>query len=174
MQATSTASAFHTFLDYLNVPVQGIIVPQKVYTSHTLVTSSPREPIRFSSQGGAGVNLQSVITSNFHGLANGEQHTPPPDNNGTLAICIHWPGYSPYQKAIPLNKITGKLTYRMLALITAKAIQQWMLEVHRHNIQSTEPNADWSIGSVKFESLWLLELRQISTGLWQPVLFRDI
>ena len=71
----------------MNSHVQGIVVPQKVYTVSSSVALSQRDPIRFSSQSGAGVNLQNVISPSYHGLANGEQLVHLTDN-GSISICI--------------------------------------------------------------------------------------
>ncbi|KAI0764092.1 hypothetical protein BC629DRAFT_1596776 [Irpex lacteus] len=173
MQAPSSTSTFHTFLDYMHLPpVPGIVVPQQAFSPPSAVVPTLREPIRFSTQENAGVNLQNAGIPSYRGLINGDQSVSLESN--VLSIHIHWPGYAPMRRSIPLGNIGNRLTYKMLALMIAKTVQGWMMDVQQKNIQSSEPTSDWHLNQVKFESLWLLELRQISTGLWQPVLLRDV
>ncbi|KAI0696151.1 hypothetical protein BC835DRAFT_884613 [Cytidiella melzeri] len=156
-------------------PMVSIIVPQTVYASPSPGSRQP--PIQFSSNGAPGVSLQSALNPSYNGLTHGTQLVPLPESAGTssISICIQWPGYPPMRKNINFTeKMNGKLTYRMLAMMTAKIVQQCMMEMASPNVRSSERSSDWWASAVPFESLSLLELRHISPGLWQPVLYRDV
>jgi hypothetical protein len=57
-------------MDYLNTSIPGFIVPQRVFPS-----SSPSNipPIKFSTNGVAGVHLQTALNPNSSGLLNANQ-----------------------------------------------------------------------------------------------------
>ena len=99
-----------------------------------------------------------------------------------------WPGYQPWHYVFHIydHAYESKpITLAKLAHEVAKAVRQFkqvstnpslsrQLGLTSCNIQdmngiaSTEQG--WSVNNVKLESLFLLELRHVSTGSWQPVL----
>lgn len=174
----SSAHSYHTFMDYMDykTALPGIIVPQAVYSSTGHNSTQP--PIRFATNGVPGVHLLSALSPNYNGVMNANQPVPFPNNEGKMAfsMCMQWPGYPSVQKKFPIpDKMNnGQFTYRIMAMIVARMVQQCMAELARPGMQSAERSADWWASEVSFDSLWLLELRHVSTGLWQPVLYRVV
>lgn len=75
-------------MDYSSTAGPGrFIVPQQVFSPPSAVTPTFREPIRFSAQGNAGVNLRDVSTPSYSGLMNADQ--PVSLGANTIFICIH-------------------------------------------------------------------------------------
>lgn len=68
-------------------PVPGIVVPQQAFSPPSAVVPTLREPIRFSTQENAGVNLQNAGIPSYRGLINGDQ--PVSLESNVLSIHIH-------------------------------------------------------------------------------------
>ena len=100
---------------------------------------------------------------------------------------LQWPGYEPWHYVVHTYDHaydSRPITLARLAQEVAKAVRQFKqvstgLRLHKSKrltiiiqdmtgIQSREPS--WSMDLINVEDLFLVELRHVSTGSWQPVL----
>ncbi|KAI0790239.1 hypothetical protein BC629DRAFT_1512531 [Irpex lacteus] len=144
-------TSIHTNADYPNFYLHGTVVPQVVYSR----VSAPY-PL-----------FPSILFS--------EGQLPDRDSRPTttmtstkIKLRIMWPGYGEFSRDINAKEHTK----------TGESIPKWKLAfcvaqtVHAfYTSGAVSTNAGvWDIRNIRFEYLQLLELRQVSTGSWQPVL----
>ncbi|KAI0692321.1 hypothetical protein BC835DRAFT_1416616 [Cytidiella melzeri] len=150
----------------------GFIVPQQVYEAPTVY--EPLPPIRFYAHGTPGVRLVDAMQGSLPYLDNRNFAPAVSRRSGRTALRILWPGYNDWQyTSISIQHHTAQATgYTMeeLAYTMAKHIQ------HFYHDMASEICRDrsWSIRNIPFEKLYLLELRHVHTGSWQPVLYYRI
>ncbi|KIP06387.1 hypothetical protein PHLGIDRAFT_119015 [Phlebiopsis gigantea 11061_1 CR5-6] len=173
---TMPAKQYHTFVDFTDGPLhRGVVVPQEVYAAPAGQNFSPQPPLSFSVNGVLGVRLEDALRQPVLGLADGDV---PPNihiSSTRLTLRVSWPGYhlSNYQGAIQLFDNKNHSSPRNLTHIAyqiAKCIQTFYNEQSR----VTGADAGWQLSRYPFERLYLLQLRQVANGSWQPVLSVDI
>ncbi|KAI0092321.1 hypothetical protein BDY19DRAFT_929458 [Irpex rosettiformis] len=163
----------------------GIIVPQEVsnptrHTHHELPT------LVFSHGNLPGINLQAAIRGTHAGSLdhNDRPITTTVETANSINIRILWPGYAEYSTNIivkePGSYQTGGINVPYpiwrIAMSVAKVVQEFYSRavpvVPREHCDRALA-APWNIRNIPFDCLRLFELRQVSLGVWQPVLVYD-
>ena len=100
---------------------------------------------------------------------------------------LQWPGYTPWHSVFHVydHAYEAKgITLARLAYEVARAVKQFKEVIStqfavesnadNRNMQDVSGTASteqgWSVNHIDLEDLFLLELRHVSTGSWQPVL----
>ncbi|GJE92929.1 hypothetical protein PsYK624_090880 [Phanerochaete sordida] len=155
----------------------GVLVPQKVYTPpHNQANAALYAPIRFSTTiNGAqvpGVRLQDALRGLLNGLNDANSHPTLSVTNNRVALRILWPGYEGwhFSNAIDAGGQQHPRTLAHIANQVANRINDFYRE--QRAVVGTEP--DWNLRDIPFESLYLVELRNVSAGSWQPVICRHV
>ncbi|KAJ3556021.1 hypothetical protein NM688_g2257 [Phlebia brevispora] len=165
LQAQSLAAA-------LGPPAQRpriIQVPQLMYIAQR--PFNPVAPVTFFIQAGnrmlKGINLAHALAGNFEGLYDPHRQLEQLSNRPRITCRLEVYGYQSFDsemKAPSRNYVTAPTFPRQtIASRMAHAIRACMQRDGGH----------WAfanIGNVHFNDLWLLEIRHVSRGSWQPVL----
>ncbi|GJE92940.1 hypothetical protein PsYK624_090990 [Phanerochaete sordida] len=161
---------FHTFMDFGDAALPGIVVPQPVYTAPGQFAQLPT--IRFTEGGRPGVRLSNALNKVFQNLAKSNEVPKLSEQAKKITIRINWPGYQPWSyvvHAFDHSYEVRPITLAKLAHEVAKTVR--LLKNDMATSGTVSP--DWSLNNVNIEELVLLELRHVSTGSWQPVLCLD-
>ncbi|KAJ3553987.1 hypothetical protein NM688_g3334 [Phlebia brevispora] len=142
--------------------------PQEVYQNTQ--PHQPRPPVQFFNNGVLGIRLVDAIAGHVSGLH--EAGTLAPLTGANRITCrINWPGYESWSDGLHVvDHNTQPYTLARLAQVIAKTIQKFCGD--NAQVRTREPRADWAVNSIPFESLYLLEIRHVSSGSWQPVISR--
>ncbi|KAJ3553989.1 hypothetical protein NM688_g3336 [Phlebia brevispora] len=172
--AATQPSAYHNFMDYqspVQVPVQGVIVPQEVYrNAQPLPQANP--PVRFYVQNVLGIRLTDALQGNFAHL-HGAGVAVPLTQANRISCRINWPGYEAWSDGMHIiDNNAQPYTLARLAQTIARTIRKFFND--NAHVATQEPRLDWAVNNIPFESLYLLELRHVSTGSWQPVISRQL
>lgn len=151
--------------------IPGILVPQQVYSPPP--GQQPAQllpPLRFFVGQELGVNLQTARDfplGNILRDPNAECVLSNSNNRATLRII--WPGYDRWHHENSLDARPGRTLEQVARQVAARI---WEF----HQAMSTVPggNPDWDLRNVPFRDLYLVELRNVSQGSWQPVLCRRV
>ncbi|GJE92957.1 hypothetical protein PsYK624_091160 [Phanerochaete sordida] len=106
------------------------------------------------------------------GLDNANTHPTLSQTNNRVALRILWPGHGSWTLTNALDT-GGQQNPRTLAQIAnqvANRIHEFYNE--QRTVGGTEP--DWNLAGIPFDSLYLVELRNVSAGSWQPVICRRV
>ncbi|KAJ3553985.1 hypothetical protein NM688_g3338 [Phlebia brevispora] len=156
---------FHTMDCYGSIQFRGVILPQEVY--QPLVPDQSRPPVRFIVDDVLGIRLVDAIA--WHGRLHGTGTVAPLTEANRITCRINWPGYEPWSHGLHVVDHNAQpYTLMRLAQAIARTIQEFFLD--NTHVKTQEPRPDWDINSIPFESLYLLEIRHVSTGSWQPVI----
>lgn len=146
----------------------GVIVPQTVY-----IPDGGNQPLA----GGAVVSFYPGIPlprALQLGAGQGFDNRPPTTSldRARLTLRVLWPGYAPWSTNLNVRERTPTADpvplHRLIRRI-AESVRNFYQE--RNNAPFNQVAAgDWSLNRIPFERLYLLELRQVSPGSWQPVL----
>ncbi|KAI0692327.1 hypothetical protein BC835DRAFT_61314 [Cytidiella melzeri] len=164
--------------NFVNTPgdLEGVIVPQKVYQG-TASIHNPRPDIRFFAHGEVGVSLELAARAGFcsnSGMDDGETRPPIDANAIKTTIRIEWPGYRSFSTSIAIQvNLQGEsqiVTKAKLAQAVARAVKKFFESPEHTRFIPPEDFKQWSLSKVKFDKLFLYELRHVSPGSYQPVL----
>ncbi|KAJ3553988.1 hypothetical protein NM688_g3337 [Phlebia brevispora] len=159
---------YHTFLDFPDHSFfsMGIIVPQKIYTA--LVPFQAQPSIAFVENGHMGVRLENALNNHFEALED-PASTPLVTDKSRVMYRVLWPGYEPWSDSSHIVDNSGlPISRARLAFSVARIVQKFMSDVRY--VGSSELRPDWWVENVRYDALYLVELRHVSTGSWQPVL----
>ncbi|GJE92922.1 hypothetical protein PsYK624_090810 [Phanerochaete sordida] len=159
---------FHSFVDYLPDHPQGIVIPQPVYQAPPGTPFVPHQPIRFETDGGLGLPLQTALVQPIQGLHNAGTVFNLANGSNRHSIRILWPGYEPWNYPNALH--TGPRTRAEIAHEVAGRV----LAFHQGMVQAQGNEGDWTLQNSPFQNLYLIELRNVSKGSWQPVISRSV
>ncbi|KAI0343678.1 hypothetical protein BDW22DRAFT_1198434 [Trametopsis cervina] len=159
---------FHSLNDYDNyAQFPGIIVPQPIFTPPAGFTPGPSIP--FSVQGIPGIRLEDAISGQLSNLDN-RLARPVLRPVPRITLRIMWPGYSSWTHESITVRHHGPsstaFSMEELARVMSTRIQGFYTEMA--NTNNTEPQ--WNLRLLPFNRLYLIELRHISPGSWQPVI----
>ncbi|KAI0092299.1 hypothetical protein BDY19DRAFT_991016 [Irpex rosettiformis] len=155
---------YHSTADYPNCPLHGLVVPQAVHRASPPYPSFP--PIMFYEGQSYGASLQGTL----NGLSAIPDRDVRPTTTATstkIKIRLSWPGYMEFSKDINAkehNRAGNSIPKWKLALCVAQVVNAF----YSANVDAIDHHGDWDIRRIPFERLRLLELRQVSTGSWQP------
>ncbi|KAJ3556422.1 hypothetical protein NM688_g2032 [Phlebia brevispora] len=181
---------FHNFMDYDDqVQVRGIIVPQEVYRNPQ--PYEPRPPVQFFVNNVLGIRLVDALAGDIAGLHAANRGVPL--THATRISCrINWPGFDPWNDSLHVNdNHIEPFTLSRLAQAIARTVHKFFtvssnIKLFRHvklaatvrqdnmHVRTRERRMDWAVNDIPFESLYLLELRHVSAGSWQPVVSRMV
>ncbi|EKM52713.1 uncharacterized protein PHACADRAFT_31187 [Phanerochaete carnosa HHB-10118-sp] len=161
---------YHTFMDFNEPELPGIVVPQPVYTAPGQFTQL--HTIRFYEGGRPGMRLSNALNRVFQNLARGNDVPQLSEQAKKITIRINWPGYQSWSQVVHAfdhSYETRPITIAKLAHEIAKNVR--LLKSDMRGVACS--SADWSLDQINVEELVLVELRHVSTGSWQPVLCLD-
>ncbi|KAI0339072.1 hypothetical protein BDW22DRAFT_637582 [Trametopsis cervina] len=161
---------YHSFNDYdqgVYAQFPGIIVPQQVHIAQTHYVV--RQSIAFYTRGSPGVRLQDALTGHLQTL-DFPNSKPQVSESTRTTLRIIWPGYEPWTHGsiTVRHHNTGSPAFTMGELAHAVAAHIHRFYEEMANIQGSEPQ--WALRNIAFERLYLVELRHVSAGSWQPVI----
>lgn len=175
--AQAPTGQYHTFMDFIgdenlqsNIP--GVIVPQQVYTSPpSQANFSPLPSIRFFQSDRPGLRLRDALNLPIPGL-HGSVSVPAFSKTGMRAtLRIMWPNYSIWcpENRIDIFDHTQRANPQTLERVAQKVAK--LISIF-YNEMSGSPGdvSDWQLERIPFDRLYLIELRHVSRGSWQPVL----
>ncbi|KAF7790778.1 hypothetical protein EIP86_001735 [Pleurotus ostreatoroseus] len=123
-------------------------------------------PITFFANGRKGILLSDALAGAFVGLTDAEQLVGPLSNSDKVTYRIQPQKYPPFRKSSPSRRATilrECLARSTVALHVANAV---FMCIQRDGGSWDDDSA----GTITFDELFLLELRRVSRGSWQPVL----
>ncbi|KIP03788.1 hypothetical protein PHLGIDRAFT_121274 [Phlebiopsis gigantea 11061_1 CR5-6] len=90
-----------------------------------------------------------------------------------LKFVLEWPGCTKYVPAYTKHGADRSIwTAARLAHEVARAVHNFY-EMFENHLDMRRPADDWTPDRIPFDKLYLLELRQVSTRVLQPVLYYD-
>ncbi|KIP06388.1 hypothetical protein PHLGIDRAFT_35967 [Phlebiopsis gigantea 11061_1 CR5-6] len=148
----------------------GILVPQKVYHVKGQGNWNPIPPISLQRNGTLGVRLQDALREPVTGLVNGRTIPTLSTTSMRAALRIQWPGYGSWSVPNALHSLdhTNQAKPHNLAHVVYQVAK--IVRSFYNDVASTEPNPDWHLGRIPFSQLYLVQLRNVSAGSWQPVI----
>ncbi|EKM52702.1 uncharacterized protein PHACADRAFT_211921 [Phanerochaete carnosa HHB-10118-sp] len=169
-------SSHHSFMDYsddIHANLPGVIVPQAAYVpQHGQMVNPPLPSIRFVHNNIPAIRLRDALASpNLPGLR-GARTAPTLSNTGMrVTLRIHWPGYPNWRQENGIDLFdhtyqANPLTFERIAHKVARLVKMFYDDM-QHNV-GTEPS--WQLQGIPFDNLYLVELRHVSRGSWQPVI----
>ncbi|KAJ3553626.1 hypothetical protein NM688_g3506 [Phlebia brevispora] len=164
-----SSAAYHSFMNYdgQNEQVPGIIVPQQVYTVPQQASFQPAAPLRFRhANGHLGINIGQLCNNNLNGMLHASEDAP--FGVARISIRIQWPGYETWSRPVNTVQANRPINKGRLASLVALCVAE-CLNNHQQN-RSTERRPDWWANNIDVNQLYLLELRNVSQGSWQPVI----
>ncbi|KAI0343399.1 hypothetical protein BDW22DRAFT_1344450 [Trametopsis cervina] len=142
-----------------------IRVPQRAYVPAQQFNAQPS--VFFHTAGGFGVNLHQVRLGDYSALLNGDavNNIPAP----RIGIRILWPGYEDwfFRNLVVHNNSGEPYDIKRIANSLAGRIDQFLTEM-RNN-----PPVDcvqWNLQGITLDRLYLVELRNVAAGSWQPII----
>ncbi|GJE92925.1 hypothetical protein PsYK624_090840 [Phanerochaete sordida] len=172
-------STHHTFVDYTEpIPslLPGLLVPQQVYRPQSAPGGFVRlDSIPFCHNGRIGIRLRDAVDSaRIAGLYAAQSQPTLSETGMRVTLRILWPGYQEwrYENGIDIFDHTynaNPQTLERIANKVAKLIRTFCEEMT--NANPAEPG--WAVGADTFNQLYLIELRHVSKGSWQPVICWD-
>ncbi|KIP03786.1 hypothetical protein PHLGIDRAFT_224589 [Phlebiopsis gigantea 11061_1 CR5-6] len=178
---------FHNFLSYNDVP--GIIIPQKVcldwersqepkdVRSFATFYTHETTGVALSAGPGAtlGVSLAEALKFDRELMRwKKERSEPSLDSLERLRIkfVLKWPGCRYFEPYYTDFNPKGFWSAARLAHETAKVVGKFY-KVFASRVDVYSPEPDWTPARIPFNKLYLLELRQVSERVFQPVLYYD-
>ncbi|KIP03787.1 hypothetical protein PHLGIDRAFT_121273 [Phlebiopsis gigantea 11061_1 CR5-6] len=173
---------YHSFLSYDNLP--GILIPQSVYLGTNQEPKDVRTFATFyrhqtlgatiSAEPGAtlGVSLAEALAFDSDVMKQARHSRDPALahlHDLTIKFILAWPGCIYY-----VPRYTGRCawTAARISYEVARAVHGFY-EAYEQHVSVNIPTDDWGPEQVPFNKLYLLELRQISERVFQPVLYYD-
>ncbi|GJE92895.1 hypothetical protein PsYK624_090530 [Phanerochaete sordida] len=94
------------------------------------------------------------------------------ETNNRVTLRILWPGYEPWvlRNAIDVGGQQNARTLVHIANQVANRVREFY--DNQRAVVGTEP--DWNLSNIPFEDLYLVELRNVARGSWQPVICRRV
>ncbi|KAJ3518862.1 hypothetical protein NM688_g9382 [Phlebia brevispora] len=162
---------YHSFLDYeaQNEQVPGVIVPQQVYTIPQQAGHfQPVASLRFRhANGHLGMNIGQLCNTNYNGMVGASEDVP--FGVARISVRIQWPGYETWSRPVNTVQANRPIDKGRVASLVALCVAE-CLNYHQQN-RSIERRPDWWANNIDVNQLYLLELRNVSQGSWQPVIF---
>lgn len=172
----TTKSQYHTFMDYPeNVEsLPGVLVPQQVYPQPPGQQDVSLLPsLRFFMNGQPGLHLQTARDVPLHAiLDNAAEPCMLSTTNNTATLRILWPGYDGWQLANGLH--AGYQHVQRTRAQVATQVASRIMEFYQDMASAPCKDTDWRLDNSPYDSLYLVELRNVARGSWQPVLCRRI
>ncbi|GJE92919.1 hypothetical protein PsYK624_090780 [Phanerochaete sordida] len=155
-----------------NVQTPGIIVPQRMFPLPQ--GQSPADltlqPVRFFVGGRLGVHLDTARQAQVCDLNHANSTPQLALGRGRPTLRILWPGYSDWHY---LNAVDIHGAHPTLAHITQR-LAQLIYDFYTGMITHEGSETCWRLQNIPFDTLYLVELRQVGRGSWQPVLCTNI
>ncbi|KAI0092251.1 hypothetical protein BDY19DRAFT_990976 [Irpex rosettiformis] len=150
---------------------QFIEVPQTPYSPPT--TFHPHPSVCFSTNGSWGVNLEDAYYGRLDHLDN--RNEPHGIQSGMrIAFRIMWPGYDEW---VARNLTVISMGQNSTVHTMHKLVNTLATKVHDFYTGMGSPGArpgndpNWVLQRIDFKRLYITELRHVSQGCWQPVLY---
>lgn len=165
----------HTYSDEEQAQLPGLVVPQLNYLSsrpNGRESSMIFPPVKFFSVNSLGVPIRDILNGTAS-ISNAHQVPLMPSNNPRPSIRICWPGYDAWTKehAFTLYRSNGQAQdLQSIAYQVARTIEEFYDAMRPTPFEGTEDCSCWELRRIPFTSLYLVELRQVSQGSWQPVI----
>ncbi|KAI0092314.1 hypothetical protein BDY19DRAFT_991030 [Irpex rosettiformis] len=153
---------------HFEADLHGTIVPQAVCTPSGSAPYPKFDNIMFKEVHRFGINLQAALNGYSHLIPDGDTRPTTTTTSTKIKIRIQWPGYPEFWKDINAKEHTragDPIPKWKLALCVAQVVASFYSK-----FMCSGYIGDWAVERIPFQSLKLLELRQVSTGSWQPVL----
>ncbi|GJE92924.1 hypothetical protein PsYK624_090830 [Phanerochaete sordida] len=147
--------------------IPGIIVPQQVYPLPAGQTADGLlPPVQFFCNDYLGIHLDTLPLQQ---LVNANDQRYLSMTNNRVSLRVLWPGYDTWHFGNALDATDGQKRTRSIAEI-AQQVAERVREFYNEQVTADGGVADWSLKKIQFKSLYLVELRNVSRGSWQPVI----
>ncbi|GJE88860.1 hypothetical protein PsYK624_049470 [Phanerochaete sordida] len=172
-------ASYHFVADYSDTVQEGlpgVVVPQQVYKPPAGQPEYKRlHRISFTHNGLPGIRLADALRLPIPNLHRAQSKPMLSETGTRVALRIMWPGYAPWshQNAIDIFDHTlqaNPATLERIAHRIATLFRGFCEEKSRE--RSREPS--WQLRHDSFDKLYLVELRHVSKGSWQPVICWDM
>ncbi|KAI0790280.1 hypothetical protein BC629DRAFT_1440084 [Irpex lacteus] len=168
------SSSYHAFTNLTPPIPDGIVVPQLVY-SRPPAPYPTFPPIPFHHGQQSGISLHSILNGQQGNMSDSSSRPTTTTTSTKIKIRLLWPGYDEFSRDINAKEHTRQgdpIPKWKLALCVAQVVHAF----YSHAVPSSNPPfgaQTWNLHNIPFQCLRLVELRQVSTGSWQPVLVYD-
>lgn len=167
---------FHNFMDFTPAEqgrLPGIVAPQRVYVPPpSQQGGNPLPTIKFDSREHVGIRLEDALQHRTQGLLE-PTRTPAMSTTGVrVAMRILWPCYDVWTTNMPICDHTPNANaFNMVTIAhrVASVIRDFYNDMSHVAVNPNADGADWGVHRIPFSQLYLVELRHVSQGSWQPV-----
>ncbi|GJE95543.1 hypothetical protein PsYK624_117290 [Phanerochaete sordida] len=173
-EPTEPSPRQHSLIDYppsVQAYLPGVIIPQAALAPVAGRVFAPLPSVTFHTHGVPGVLLAHALRAPVPGLHDPDAVPRLSTTVTEVTLCIQWPGYDPWRAEgrVPLfdpARGDAPCTRQDLAQHVARLVQQFHLDM-----SCLQPGhaLDWPLARIPFATLYLVELRNVARGCWQPV-----